>query len=69
MGHSVEVNHGAYVKARRDALEREQARKALMKLGLGVTPKAKRPAQHATRVIPRATDVPRDRLVPTRPPT
>jgi integrase len=42
MGHSVEVNHDAYVKARRDALEREQARKALMKLGLGVTPNAKR---------------------------
>jgi integrase len=38
MGHSVEVNHAAYVKARRDAIEREQARAALVELGLGVTP-------------------------------
>lgn len=37
LGHSVEVNHGAYVKAHRDALEREQAREALVELGLGVT--------------------------------
>jgi hypothetical protein len=38
MGHSVEVNHAAYVKARRDALERDRARDLLVELGLGVTP-------------------------------
>ena len=38
MGHSIEVNHGEYVKARRDAPERDQARDALVELGLGVTP-------------------------------
>jgi hypothetical protein len=32
---SIEVNRGAYVKAHRDALEREQA---LVELGLSVTP-------------------------------
>lgn len=37
LGHSVEVNHGAYVKAHRDALERDHAREALVELGLGVT--------------------------------
>jgi len=38
LGHSIEVNHGAYVKAHRDALERDRAREALVELGLGVTP-------------------------------
>jgi integrase len=38
LGHSVEVNHRAYVKAHRDALERDRARAALVDLGLGVTP-------------------------------
>jgi integrase len=38
MGHSVEVNHAAYVKARRDAQERDRARDLLVDLGLGVTP-------------------------------
>jgi len=38
MGHSIEVNHGQYVKARRDAIERDAAREALVELGLGVTP-------------------------------
>ena len=36
MGHSIEVFHGTYVKAHRDALERERAREALVELGLGV---------------------------------
>lgn len=36
MGHSVEVNHTSYVKARRDAIGREQARSALVELGLGI---------------------------------
>jgi hypothetical protein len=36
MGHSIEVNHSTYVKAHRDQLEREQARAALLDLGLGV---------------------------------
>jgi hypothetical protein len=34
----IEVNHGQYVKARRDAIERDAAREALVELGLGVTP-------------------------------
>jgi integrase len=38
MGHSTEVNHGSYVRAHRDEQEREQARAALVDLGLGVTP-------------------------------
>ena len=38
MGHSLEVFHGTYVKAHRDALERDRARDALVELGLGVTP-------------------------------
>jgi len=39
MGNSLEVYHGAYVKAHRDALEREHARDALVALGLsGVLP-------------------------------
>jgi integrase len=38
MGHSIQVNHDAYVKARRDEQERDQARDALVELGLGVTP-------------------------------
>lgn len=38
MGHSLEVFHAAYVKAHRDAIERERARQALVELGLGVTP-------------------------------
>jgi integrase/recombinase XerD len=38
LGHSVEVNHGAYVKARRDAIERDAARDLLVSFGLGVTP-------------------------------
>jgi hypothetical protein len=38
MGHSLEVFHRAYVKAHRDALERDRAREALVELGLGVTP-------------------------------
>ena len=37
MGHSLEVFHGTYVKAHRDALERDRARDALVELGLGVT--------------------------------
>jgi integrase len=37
MGHSIEVNHGAYVKARRDALERDRARDLLVGVGMGVT--------------------------------
>ncbi|CAN5151397.1 site-specific integrase [soil metagenome] len=37
LGHSVAVNHGAYVKAHRDALERDRARDALVELGLGVS--------------------------------
>ena len=37
LGHSVEVNHGTYVKARRDA-ERDAARAALVAHGLGVIP-------------------------------
>jgi integrase len=36
MGHSLEVFHGTYVKAHRDALERDRAREALVELGLGV---------------------------------
>jgi integrase len=36
MGHAVEVFHGTYVKAHRDALERDRAREALVELGLGV---------------------------------
>jgi integrase len=36
MGHSLEVFHGSYVKAHRDELERERAREALVRLGLGV---------------------------------
>jgi len=36
LGHSVEVNHEAYVKARRDAIERDAARDALVAYGLGV---------------------------------
>ena len=36
MGHSLEVFHGTYVKAHRDALERDLARDALVELGLGV---------------------------------
>ena len=36
MGHSLEVFHGTYVKAHRDALERDRARDALVELGLGV---------------------------------
>jgi integrase/recombinase XerD len=38
LGHSVEVNHSTYVKAHRDAIERDRARDALVELGLGVTP-------------------------------
>jgi integrase len=38
MGHSLEVFQGTYVKAHRDALERDRAREALVELGLGVTP-------------------------------
>lgn len=38
MGHSLEVFHGTYVKAHRDALERDRARDALVELGLGVAP-------------------------------
>ena len=38
MGHSIEVFHGTYVKAHRDALERDRAREALVELGLGVAP-------------------------------
>jgi integrase len=38
MGHSLEVFHGTYVKAHRDALERDQARELLVELGLGVAP-------------------------------
>ena len=38
LGHSVEVNHSTYVKAHQDAIERDQAREALVELGLGVTP-------------------------------
>lgn len=37
MEHSIEVNHGEYVQARRDQLEREQARDALIAVGMGVT--------------------------------
>jgi type 1 fimbriae regulatory protein FimE len=36
LGHSIEVNHEAYVKARRDAIERDAARDALVAHGLGV---------------------------------
>lgn len=36
MGHSTEVNHGSYVKAHRDELERERTREALVAFGLGV---------------------------------
>lgn len=39
MGHSLEVFYGNYVKPHRDKLEREQARKALVKLGLGRVPR------------------------------
>ena len=35
-GHSIEVFHGTYVKAHRDAIERERAREALVAVGLGV---------------------------------
>jgi integrase len=38
LGHSIEVNHEAYVKAHRDAIERDAAREALVVHGLGVTP-------------------------------
>ena len=38
IGHSLEVFHGTYVKAHREALERDRARNALVELGLGVTP-------------------------------
>jgi integrase len=38
MGHSLAVFHAAYVKAHRDAIERERARQALVELGFGVTP-------------------------------
>jgi hypothetical protein len=38
MGHSLEVFHGTYVKAHRDALERDRARELLVELGLGVAP-------------------------------
>jgi hypothetical protein len=38
MGHSNEVFHRNYVKAHRDALERDRARAALVELGLGVAP-------------------------------
>jgi integrase len=38
MGHSLEVFHRSYVKAHRDAIERDRAREALIELGLGVTP-------------------------------
>jgi integrase len=51
MGHSIEVNHGAYVKARKDAEERARARDLLVDLGFGRATDA-----------PRATDVPRDRI-------
>ncbi len=37
MGHSLEVFHGNYVKAHRDAVERDLAREALVAVGLGVT--------------------------------
>jgi len=36
LGHSLDVFHGSYVKAHRDELERETAREALVRLGLGV---------------------------------
>jgi hypothetical protein len=36
MGHSLEVFHGTYVTAHRDAIERDYARAALVELGLGV---------------------------------
>jgi hypothetical protein len=35
LGHSVQVNHRAYVKAHGDALERDRAREALVAVGLG----------------------------------
>lgn len=35
MGHSLEVFHGSYVKAHRDAIARDRAREALVELGLG----------------------------------
>jgi hypothetical protein len=35
LGHSVQVNHRAYVKAHGDALERDRAREALVEVGLG----------------------------------
>jgi integrase len=38
MGHSLEVFHGTYVKAHRDATERDRARAALLEVGLGVAP-------------------------------
>jgi integrase len=38
LGHSVQVNHRAYVLAHRDAIERDRARDALVELGLGVSP-------------------------------
>jgi len=38
MGHSLAVFHGSYVKAHRDAIERDRAREALLELGLGVIP-------------------------------
>ena len=36
LGHSVQVNHRAYVKAHGDAIARDRAREALVELGLGV---------------------------------
>jgi integrase len=35
LGHAIETYHAAYVKAHRDALERDRAREALVALGLG----------------------------------
>jgi hypothetical protein len=35
MAHSIEVFHGSYVKAHRDAIARDRAREALVELGLG----------------------------------
>jgi hypothetical protein len=36
LGHTVQVNHRAYVKARGDELERDRAREALVEVGLGL---------------------------------
>ena len=49
MGHSIEVFHGAYVKAHRDAIARDRAREALVDVGLGVVQPVEVPQVLPTR--------------------